>query len=86
MGLMIALLGALPLVARIGIGFAIVAALATGYGVWHHKVYQSGYDAAIAAVADADDGAVNRVKDEVKIRNECRMRGGTWDLVNWKCI
>lgn len=77
---------AIPLMWRIGIAAAAVGALAVGYGFWHHAVYQSGYAAAIAAVADADDGAVNRVKDEVKIRAECRARGGTWDLVNWKCI
>lgn len=82
---MIALLGAIPLLWRIGIGLAIVAALATAYGVWHHQVYQSGYDAAIAAVARADQAALDRVKAGQDDLAACRARGGTWDVVTGIC-
>lgn len=75
----------LPLAWRIGIGVAAVAALAGAYTVWHHKVYQSGYDAAIAAVARADQDAINRVKDGVKDLVECRARNGTWDVSTGTC-
>lgn len=82
---MIGLIGALPLVWRIGLGVALIAALATGYGVWHHKVYQSGYDAAIAAIALADQAAIDRVAAGVKDIADCRVRGGTWDVVTGTC-
>lgn len=76
---------AIPLMWRIGLAAAVIAALAIGYGVWHHKVYQSGYDAAIAAVARLDQEAMDRVKDGVKDLIECRARGGTWDIVSGTC-
>lgn len=82
---MIGLLGAIPLLWRIGIGLAIVAALGVGYGVWHHRVYESGYAAAIAAVARADQDAIDRVAAGVKELVECRVRGGTWDVVTGTC-
>lgn len=76
---------ALPLIWRIGIVVAAVVAFAGAYTVWHHKVYQSGYDAAIAAVARADQDAINRVKGGIRDLVICRQQGGTWDVVSGTC-
>lgn len=47
--------------------------------------YESGYSAAIAAVARADQDAINRVKDGIKDLVECRARNGTWDVTTGRC-
>ena len=45
---------ALSLKLRIAIVGGGIAAVAAGYGVWHHKVFNSGWNAAIAAIAAQD--------------------------------
>lgn len=47
--------------------------------------YDKGYSAAIAAVARADQDAINRVKDGVKDLVACRARNGTWDVTTGTC-
>lgn len=47
--------------------------------------YDKGYSAAIAAIARADQDAINRVKDGIKDLVACRVRGGTWDVTTGTC-
>jgi hypothetical protein len=69
------------LLAVLGAGLALVGA----YGVWHHEVYQSGYHAAIADIAAADEKAVGRA---LKLRGElqlCQASSRAWDQSTGKC-
>lgn len=75
----------LPLVWRVGLIAAAVAALIVGYGVWHHKVYQKGYDAAIADVAAENKEAVDAAKALQDKRHACIAAGGSWSVVDGVC-
>ena len=44
----------------------LLASQATAYGVWHHRVFQSGVDYAIAGVARADAKIVGRATEARK--------------------
>lgn len=68
-------------------GFIAAGALALValYGVWHHKVYQSGYDAAISDVAAENQGAINAAEDLKGKRRACIARGGAWSVVDGVC-
>lgn len=47
--------------------------------------WERGYGAALAAVARADQGAVDRVNAGKSLIKACRDRGGTWDVVAGVC-
>ncbi len=47
-------LGASGLLTKFLVGLGLVAALLAAYGVWHHKVYTSGYERAIEDVGGAN--------------------------------
>lgn len=66
------------LLLHVAIG-ATVFALTSGY------FYTKGYDAAIAAVAAADQGAIDRVAAGAKDIDACRARGGAWDVTTGSC-
>lgn len=59
--------------------------LGTLYGVWHHKVYTKGYDAALAAVARADARAVGKATEYRNAFKDCRARNMAWDQTTGKC-
>ena len=82
---MLAALRALPFLGQLGIGVAVIAAAGGGYALWHHRVYQSGYDAALAGVAATDQEAIAaRDKAVARVRS-CRDAGGVWDTTAGKC-
>lgn len=82
---MFTLFNALPLVWRLGSYAVVAVAVVAAYATWHRHVYNAGYEAAIAAVARADQDAIERVKDGVKDLVACRTNGGTWDVVTGTC-
>lgn len=71
----------------IGAVTAGVIALGAGGGalVWHHKVYQSGYNAALADIAEENDEAIARAVAKRNVWKDCRSRGGTWDQTSGTC-
>ena len=67
-----------------GAGLFVVA-LAT-YGVWHHKVYQSGVADAIAGIAREDAHYLNRALAMRGTFKACRDQGRQWDQGTGKCL
>lgn len=73
--------GASTLTKIIALG-SILLALSGVYGIWHHRVYKSGYDAAILDIAKADAKAVKRARDA---RARLKACDGTWDQTAGVC-
>jgi hypothetical protein len=80
---------ALPLVAQLGSIAALLLALGTGYGVWHHKVatkyYQKGWSAHETAIVREDKKAVDAAVAKRSVRNDCIARKLRWSTVTGKC-
>ncbi|EJN11868.1 hypothetical protein PMI42_04883 [Bradyrhizobium sp. YR681] len=73
--------------ALIALAFAATVALTVTsvYGIWHHKVYKSGYDRAMLDIARADDKAIDRAST---LRNgyvACHALGRNWDQSTGSC-
>ncbi len=69
----------------IGAAVAIAAGAAAAYGVWHHKVYQSGYDRALLDIARADAAAIDRATVKRNDWRACRDAGRKWDQTAGRC-
>jgi predicted chitinase len=78
-------LGATGLLTKLLVAAGLLTALLAAYGVWHHKVYGKGYDAALAAVARADARAVGKATEYRNIFKNCRAQGRGWDQTTGKC-
>lgn len=63
----------------------IVLGLVTAYGVWHHRVYREGYDAAIAAIAREDGKAIKRALEARGKLKDCQDLSRTWDQTTGRC-
>lgn len=63
----------------------LLASLLTAYGVWHHKVYRSGYTRAIADIAAEDEKAIARATEKRSVWSDCRARNGRWDQSTGTC-
>jgi high-affinity Fe2+/Pb2+ permease len=66
------------------IGGGIVAILA-GYGLWHHKVFNSGWNAAIAAIAAQDRRAIDAARTARAHWRACVDGDGVWNVSTGKC-
>lgn len=75
----------LPLWGKAAVLLAVVAAIGTAYGVWHHKVYNRGYDAALSAVQSANKEAIDARDTAVLPVKECFDSGREWDVTRGVC-
>jgi hypothetical protein len=66
--------------------FGPILLLGTIYGVWHHKVYQSGYKRAISDIAAQDERAITQAEAKRSVFKQCRAAGRRWDQVEGRCI
>jgi hypothetical protein len=82
----LALLEAGGIVAKLIAGGALIAALLIGYGVWHHKVYQSGVDDTIAGIAREDARFIDRARKARGRWQDCRDQGRGWDQSAGRCL
>lgn len=57
----------------------------TVYGVWHHKVWQGGYDAAVTDIAADNTAAVSRASKLRDKYESCSTGGGRWDQTTGRC-
>jgi hypothetical protein len=71
-------LEAAGLLTKLLIAAGLVGAVITAYAVWHHEVYQSGYDRAISDIAEENAEAIGHAVERRKPWRECRDRRGTW--------
>jgi hypothetical protein len=78
-------LSAAGLLTKLLVAAGLVAALLAAYGVWHHKVYTKGWNAALAAIARQDSRAI---ADATKLRSAfkaCREANRKWDQTTGAC-
>ena len=76
---------ALSLRLRLAIVGGGIAAIAAGYGLWHHKVFNSGWNAAIAAIAAQDRGAIDAARSARANWRSCVDDGGVWNASTGQC-
>ena len=80
-----ALFRTLSLKLRIIIIGGVVAAILTGYGLWHHKVFNSGWNAAIAAIAAQDRRAIDAARSARAHWRACVDGDGMWNAATGQC-
>lgn len=68
----------------ITVGVLAVSLLAA-YGVWHHKVYQSGVNDTLAKIARADAKTIARATEARNAFKNCRDLGKQWDQTTGRC-
>lgn len=81
----LALLQASGLVTKLILAGSLLLTAAAAYGVWHHRVYASGYARALADIAAEDQRAIGRATDLRNTWRECRDRGGRWIQSEGRC-
>ena len=64
---------------------AVLLMLSAAYGVWHYKVYQRGYQRALADIAAEDRQAIAGATELRKTFRACRERAGRWIQSEGKC-
>ncbi len=67
-------------------GAGVIVMLTIAYGVWHHNVYQSGFNDALAKVAAADAKAIARATAYRKKLLDCKSTGRGWDQSTGRCL
>jgi hypothetical protein len=73
------------LLIKIALAVGLAAAVLAAYGVWHHKVYRSGYDRAISDIAAADAKAIGRAQQARAVWKNCRDSGKRWNQETGTC-
>ena len=72
---------------KLAIAGAAIVALLAAYGVWHHTVWERGYDRAIADIADQNDKAMRRASARRGVLLDCKSRDGMrWDQSTGQCV
>jgi len=74
------------LLMKLAVAAGLVTAVLIAYGVWHHKVYQSGVDDTIAAIAREDARFINRALAARNRWKECHDQGRGWDQSTGRCL
>lgn len=62
-----------------------VTAIGSGLAVYHHEVYQSGYDTALSDIAEENAETIARAVAKRNVWRECQSRGGAWDQTTGRC-
>jgi len=81
----LALLQASSLLTKIVAAGALALALLGAYGVWHHKVYRSGYDRALSDIAAEDKRAIGSALELRQVWKHCRASGRRWIQSEGRC-
>ncbi len=77
--------GGFGLLTKVIIVLGLVTSLLAAYGVWHHKIYTKGWNAAIAAIAAQDSKAIADATARRSAFKACREQGKRWDTVTGAC-
>lgn len=78
-------LQAFGLLKSAGIAAVLISVLLGGYELWHHKVYQSGIDDAVAGIAREDARLINRATAARAKLKECQSLDRDWDQSTGRC-
>jgi len=81
----LAALQASGVVTKLVVAGAVLLALGAAYGVWHHQVFRSGYDRALADIAAEDKRAIGSATALRATWLACRNRGGRWIQSEGRC-
>lgn len=81
----LALLEASSMLTKLAVAGALALAALGAYGIWHHKVYRSGYDRALADIAAEDKRAIGSALELRQVWKDCRARGGRWIQSEGRC-
>jgi redox-regulated HSP33 family molecular chaperone len=81
----LAALDAAGLLTKILVAAGLIAAMLTAYGVWHHKVYQSGVHDTLVAIARADAKVIARATEYRNAWKNCRALEKKWDQTTGGC-
>ena len=84
-GMIFSAIGGTSLVMKLALAAAAVAALGIAYGVWHHTVWERGYDRAIADIARQNEKAIARAGQARRVLLDCQSRGLRWDQSTGIC-
>lgn len=85
MSALILLFRALPIVWQLaGIG-VVIGGVGGAYLYWHHKIYERGYDDAMADTAAQNAKAAEDVKKQLSKTRACRDGGGSWSSARGVC-
>jgi hypothetical protein len=71
-------LEAAGLLTKLLIAAGLIGAVITAYAVWHHEIYQSGYDKAISDIAEENQAAIGLAIERRQPWKDCRARNGVW--------
>jgi len=78
--------GAAGLLTKAMIVGGMLLSLVTVYGVWHHRIYQSGVDDTIAKIARGDAKTIAKASAGRSAFKVCRDAGRQWDQGSNKCL
>ncbi len=78
-------LGAAGLLTKLLVAAGLIAAMLAAYGVWHHKVYQSGVNDTIAKIARNDARLVARALEARGKLKDCQNQNKEWDQTTGAC-
>jgi hypothetical protein len=73
------------LVIKIAMAAGLVALVLVAYGVWHHKVYDEGWYAALASIARADAKTIARATEYRNAWKACHATGRDWNQTSGNC-
>lgn len=71
---------------RLAIIGGILAALATSGGIIYYKIWDRGYEYALAAIAKRDAKAIAKATAYSGAVDDCDTRGLRWDQSTGKCV
>lgn len=84
-GTLFSAFGAAGLITKLITVGVLAVSLLAAYGVWHHKVYMKGWNAAIAAIGAEDSKAIADATARRSAFKACREQGKRWDQVTGAC-
>lgn len=81
----LAALSATGLTTKLIMGAVLLASVGIAYGLWHHTIWQRGYDRAIADIARQDEKAIRAASTARSAVLDCKSRGLRWDQSTGQC-
>lgn len=82
----LAFLEAAGVLTKLAIAAGLVAAAVTAYGLWHHRVYESGVRDTIAGIARADAKWIDRASAARGKWKQCHEQNRGWDQTTGRCL
>jgi hypothetical protein len=82
----LAFLEAAGLLTKILIAAGLIGSAAIAYGVWHHRIYESGVADAVAGIAREDSRFIDRAIKARDTWQACHDQHRGWDQTTGRCL